>query len=391
MLIRSSLGLMLPGRERESRRTALRSRLGQVRRTVLQAILSAGAILLVAGVARGAEPLVWFDFADGLKNQGTLGGTGQFATYAQGEEPSFDAGPLGRCLDLTAASRHGGTGSDEAKAGGAVRFRHAALDALETFTLTIWHRQNPLAQGPNARLLTKENAWDLLPQPGGVSLGLGPASQKISYSLAGQHRESTADGWRFTAVVVEAEKLRAYTGGLGLPLLPCGEQPRQQRASAGAGDFVLGTLGGIRPFNGWLDQVRIFGEPLDEPTLRAVYEADLAAAHTTLPTPFYALARPSAGTHRFHLKRSDIPFSVRWQQRTEAPAVMQSFHTTQCLWVYGNDPAVIQRIRGLGIGYQGTLNGLQGTEQSTPGLRRKATGPAGTRTSTARRTCPRGW
>jgi len=326
-----------------------------------------GLVLLVAGLARGAEPLVWFDFENGLTNRGTLGGAGQFVTYAPGEEPSLDAGPLGRCLDLTAASRHGGTLSDEDKAGGGVRFQHADLDALQTFTLTIWHRQNPLAQGPNPRLLTKDNAWDVLPQAGGVSLGLGPASQKISYALTGKHREGPADGWQFTAVVAEGGKLRAYIGGLGLPLLPCGEQSRQASAAAGAGDLVLGTLGGIRPFNGWLDQVRIFAEPLDEPALRAVYEADLATANTTPPTPFYARARPPAETHRFQLKRSDTPFSVRWQKRTEAPAVMQSFHATQCLWVYGADPAVIQRIRDLGMGYQGTLNGLQGTEQSTPG------------------------
>ena len=57
---------------------------------------------------------------------------------------------------------------------------------------------------------------------------------------------------------------------------------------------------------------------------------------------------------------------------------MESFHTTQCLWVYGTETDFIQQIKGLGIGYQGTLNGLQGQEQATAekSAARRHVGPA---------------
>ena len=64
------------------------------------------AVLLCGHSTIAAEqPLVAFDFEDGLKNAGTLGGAGQLKTYAPGEEASYELGPFGRCLDLTAASR----------------------------------------------------------------------------------------------------------------------------------------------------------------------------------------------------------------------------------------------------------------------------------------------
>ena len=67
------------------------------------------AVLLCGHSTIAAEkPLVAFDFEDGLNNAGTLGGAGQLKTYAPGEEASYELGPFGRCLDLTAASRHGG-------------------------------------------------------------------------------------------------------------------------------------------------------------------------------------------------------------------------------------------------------------------------------------------
>ncbi|MBM3889885.1 MAG: LamG domain-containing protein, partial [Verrucomicrobia bacterium] len=329
-------------------------------------ILAIGCLACLITIAvSAAEPLVSFDFEGNLKNAGTLGGAAQFKTYAPGEDAGFDFGPFGRCLDLTASSRHGGAGAKQPPAGAAVVFRHEALDKLDTFTITLWSRQSPLAHGSNARLLTKENSWDLLPAAGGASLALGPGAGKVSYNLTGKTREKLEDRWRFTAVVVGPESIRVYTGGPGQPLVMNAEKPRSEHKAAARGDLVLGTLGGIRPFNGWLDRVRVFGSALDEKAIRAIFDTDNASAKQARSTTVYDLVRPPANTHRFHLKRSDIPFSVRWQKRTEAPALMESFHTTQCLWVYGTQTNFIQQIKGMGIGYQGTLNGLQGHEHST--------------------------
>lgn len=319
---------------------------------------------LLTVVAHAEQPLVCFDFEEGLHNTGTLGGEGHFTTYAKNEDPGLDWGPLGRCLDLTAAARHGGITANDVPAGGAVLFQHAALDALQTFTLTLWSRQSPLARGDNARLLTKEGAWDLLPQAGGLTLGLGWASQKVVYQLPGKPREPAGDDWRFSAVAVGPENIRAYIGGLNKPLMLCGEQPRREHTATGPGQLVLGTLSGIRPFNGWLAHVRIYGAALSEKSIAAIFTADVANAQPSKPAPVYALARPPANTHRFQLQHADIPFSVRWQKRPEALGVMQAFHATQCLWVYGTDPKVVAAIQQAGIGYQGALNGLQGQELS---------------------------
>ncbi|MFZ2640957.1 MAG: LamG-like jellyroll fold domain-containing protein [Verrucomicrobiia bacterium] len=324
------------------------------------------AVLFCGHWADAAEkPLVAFDFDDGLKNAGTLGGAGQFKVYAPGEEAGYDLGPFGRCLDLTAASRHGGAGAKEPPAGGAVVFRHEALDKLDTFTITLWSRQSPLAHGASARLLSKDGSWDLLPAAGGAALALGPGASKVSYNLTGKTREKLEDRWRFTAVVVGPENVRAYIGGLDRPLVLCAEKSRAEHKAAARGDLVLGTFGGIRPFNGWLDRVRIFGGPLDEKAVREIFDADVASAKQAQPAMVFDLARLAAKTHRFQLKRSDIPFSTRWQKNKQAPAIMESFHTTQCLWVYGTGTNFIQQIKGMGIGYQGTLNGLQGQEHST--------------------------
>ncbi len=316
-------------------------------------------------VIAAEKPLVAFDFDDGLKNTGTLGGAGKFKVYAPGEDAGFDLGPFGRCLDLTAASRHGGAGAKEPPAGGAVVFRHEALDKLDTFTITLWSRQSPLAHGSSARLLSKDGAWDLLPAAGGVALALGPGTTKVSYDLNGKTREKLEDRWRFTAVAVGPENVRAYVGGLGQPLVFCTEKPRREHKAAARGDLVLGTFGGIRPFNGWLDRVRVFSGPLDEKAVREIFDADVASAKQAKSPQVFDLARPEAKTHRFQLKRSDIPFSTRWQKNKQAPGIMESFHATQCLWVYGTQTNFIQQIKGMGIGYQGTLNGLQGQEHST--------------------------
>lgn len=339
-------------------------------------LLVLAPILLAAGLSLAAEaPLVSFDFEEGLKNTGTLGGAGTFKVYAAGEDAGFDLGPFGRCIDFTAASRHGGTGTAEPPAGGAVVFRQAALDPLDTFTILLWSRQSPLAQGPNARLLMKDNSWDVMPAGGGVSLGLGPRAGNTSYILSAKTRSKVDDAWRFRAVVVAPDTVRAYAGGLQESLALCAEKPRAEHRAAARGDLVLGNLGSIRPFNGWMDRVRIYSGALDEAAVRKIFEADVAAAKPAILPSVFDLARPAAQTHRFQLPLSAIPFSTRWQKK-EALAILESFHTSQCLWVYGSGKEFIQQVKGMGIGYQGTLNGLQGQEQAT--VERSAAGdPSG--------------
>ncbi len=327
--------------------------------------LLSGQLLVIA-----EQPLVALDFETDLANAGSLGGTARFETYAPGEEPFYGFGPFGRCLDLTAASRHGGTTPQDARAGGAVRFKDSALHSLDAFTIVLWARQNPAALSGTApaRLLHKPGAWDLMPHPAGVTLMLGPDPQKTAYPLAVSQRLKLTDAWRCFAVAASPQKIAAYTGSRTAPLALIAEAVRTEKAVANSGDLFLGNFHGIRPFNGWIDRVRIFRGALDEKALRALFDADLASAQDTmLPTVAELASReaqPAAGGC-FRLPASAIPFSTRWQWRTNALETAQSFHATHLLWVYGSETGFVQQAKSAGLFYQGTLNGLQGQGHAT--------------------------
>ena len=318
-----------------------------------------------ASLVANEPPLVSFDFETTLVNQGALGGSAVFKTYVAGEDPTFGFGPFGRCLDLTAASRHGGTTPQDPQSGGAVLFRDVALDALGSFTLVLWARQNPFEQGSSARLLQKPGAWDLLALPSGVALSLGSDAAKVPYTLSGKAKLNLSANWCFFAVAVTPQTVAAFVGSRQQPLAPAGEAARHDPGAASTGALTLGNFSGIRPFNGWLDRVRIFRGALDEPALLALFAADLASAKEIAAPQVVDLGRVPATTHRFRLAPSAIPFSTRWQKRENAPEMMQAFHATHCLWVYGDETNFVRRIHDLGIFYQGTLNGLQGQEHST--------------------------
>ena len=313
-------------------------------------------------------PLVSLDFETNLVNTGTLGGCSRLHTYAPGEEPAFGFGPFGRCLDLTAASRHGGTTPTDQPAGGAALYRDPALDALDTFTLVLWARQNPLEQGSNARLLHKPGAWELMSHPSGVTLSLGSDATKVPYTLTGKAKLNLSTTWCFFAVAVTPQTVSAYVGSQRQPFVATGEAVRRDRPAVSVSELALGNFSGIRPFNGWLDRVRVFHGAQDETAIRALFDADLASAKGTMLPPVTELAglptldlRPPTS---FRLPPSAIPFSTRWA-RTNALDVMQSFHATHCLWVYGSETGFMRRVQGAGISYQGTLNGLQGDDHST--------------------------
>ena len=321
--------------------------------------------LAVSMMFAGIQPLVSFDFETNLGNRGSLGGEGKFHTYASGEEPIFGFGPFGRALDLTAAARHGGPSPEDPPSGGALIFNDVALDSLESFTLVLWARRNPLLNGVNARLLQKPNAWDLMAHPSGLSLALGPGASKVTYTLTGKNKLNLCDNWCFFAVAVTPQAVSAFVGSRQLPFASVGKEARHGSFTSNSNEITLGNFSGIRPFNGWLDQVRIYRGALDESALRTLFNADLATAREAALPLVTDLGSSPVNTHRFHLPASTIPFSTRWQRRTNALEVMKSFHTTHCLWVYGTKTNFINCVKNQGLFYQGTLNGLQGQSHAT--------------------------
>ena len=330
----------------------------------------ASLFVLIAGLALSSLaadlPLVSFDFETNLVNRGTLGGSARLHTYAPGEEPLYGLGPFGRCIDLTAAARHGGTTPKDPPSGGAALFRDSALDALDSFTLVLWARQNPLTPGnAPARLLHKPGAWDLMAHSSGLTLLLGSDATKAPYAMTGKTKVKLSSDWCFFALSVTPQTVAAYTGGLRAPFTLLGETARRDSFTAAAGELALGNFNGIRPFNGWLDLVRVFHGALDKDTLHALFDADLASARETALPPVTELGRLATDNSRqFRLPPSAIPFSTRWQ-RTNALDVIRSFNATHCLWVYGSETGFIRRVKDQGLFYQGTLNGLQGQSHST--------------------------
>jgi hypothetical protein len=322
--------------------------------------------LSLAAPAAEDPPLLALDFETELVNAGTLGGSVWFHAYAAGEEPLFGFGPFGRCLDLTAASRHGGDTPHDPPAGGAALFRDPALNALDSFTVVLWARQNPFTAGhAPARLLHKPGAWDLLPNPAGLTLMLGPDTTKVRYTFSGKNHRSLSSEWRFFAVAVSPRAVAAYTGGRRDPFEPLGEQPRSDTFTAAPGELALGNFGGIRPFNGWIDRVRLFRGALGEAAVRDLFDADLATARATVLPPVTELSRLSPERRSSITNRQSlIPFSARWP-RTNALDAARAFHATHLLWVYGSDTGFVRRAHDAGLFYQGTLNGLQGQGHST--------------------------
>jgi len=287
--------------------------------------------------------------------------------YAPGEGPMFLPGPWQDCLDLTAASRFGGTLEQMEPAGGAVNIAEPALDDLGDFTVTLWALPVGGAEAINSRALTKFESWELTFSHGRFHFVAVTGDTKPGYYVPSPARPEV---WTFVSVVVSTAEgaLRTQVGNAGYPLTEAVTHELVAPPDPSDGQLQVGTFGeGVRPFRGKLDNLRIFGEALSPEQVAAVFEADLASRGGAL---VYQSALPPMPTRRFTLKPSDIVFSSRWQtqRKEEAFRLMEDYHVDHLLWVYGNGPEYISEVHDLGITYEGTLNGLTGWDRATPEL-----------------------
>ena len=83
------------------------------------------------------------------------------ADYAPGEGALILPGPWRDCLDLTAASRFGGTLQQMEPAGGALLLSDGRLNDLRDFTVTLWAKAVGGDEAINARALNKMGSWEL--------------------------------------------------------------------------------------------------------------------------------------------------------------------------------------------------------------------------------------
>jgi len=326
------------------------------------------SLLLALSVPTGAQdvaPLVHLTFERNLDNAGSLGGAARFEDYAAGEEAGFSLGPWGWCLDNTAASRHGGSTATDPPAGSAVAVEDPALDTLGSYTITCWFRQAPGTTESVARLFCKLGLLDILPHRSGVSLGIGEGATKVIKTVPSAVPMADPGEWAFAALALDAEALKARLSVGTLRSAPqAGAEVEVPPAPPGKpGPLTIANAFNIRPFRGWMDNVRVYDRALASEEVAAVYQADIGAAKTA---PLLAdMVGGHADPRRALFRPSDICFSTRWQNDESLP-VMQAFHVTRDLWTYGSKKEYADKIKALGMTYEGTLNGMWAAANGLP-------------------------
>ncbi len=339
--------------------------LGQI--AVLLALVLLAVSMAGAAQADVPEPLMQMTFDEGFDNAGTIGGEARVEVYAENEGPFLTPGPWGDCLDLTAASRFGGTLGEQTPAGCALLFSSPELDSLRSFTVALWMRPTTEVRAVSSRLLTKFGSWEILYSGGRPNFLAVSGEEKHGYRFPAS-ASGRAGSWMFVAasIDVNAGQIRLSLGdrdfGLREPtVLELTHKPAQSD-----GDLQIGNFNGIRPFKGWIDDLRIYDVALTPEQVAEILEEDVA--NWFGGRMVYEYGVPSVKEDRFEPKQSAIFLSSRWQGRKkdETFAMLRDFHVSHLHWVYGSDPEYIRQVRELGVFYQAAVNGLCAWNVATP-------------------------
>jgi len=233
------------------------------------------AAVLVACPVLAQAPLLNLEFEAVEEGQ-------QYVDHAWGEGPALLPGPLGRCLDLTAASRAGGLG-DQPVAGGSVQLTDPRLDSLAEFSVVLW-LQPTEARSQAARVLHKEGSWELMHGGSALALYLTGAGGKRHYPSERIDRRPPGS-WVFFAGSVGGGQVTTRIGTAS------GGFVRTAGATAGRavgnGHERPGDrqFQGIRPFQGQLDRLRIYPQALAPEQVAKLFAEDCAALHAAGRSP----------------------------------------------------------------------------------------------------------
>jgi len=199
--------------------------------------------------------------------------------------------PGDKALDLTSALRMGG--QDSLRAGPvAISPTTTCLGGLVSFTLQGWFKGDEQAIQSLARLISyrpsnnggEESGFGVYSSlaPGGLNFQ-GMGANESGGKFRSQAAFNEADEWYFFAVTHDSSTTTFYSGTTTEPVMvrgvvnnaPLGPIPPSGELSVGNMKF------GMRPFKGWIDNVRIFGSRSDESGalslehLEALREADV--------------------------------------------------------------------------------------------------------------------
>lgn len=302
-------------------------------------------------------PLIEFQFSADSRNTGTLGGEGTLTEYALGQGPVFGPGIRGTGLDLTASSRGGGT--DTTKAGGGVTLKDPSLGKLGRMTLTLWCR--PMGPNAPARLIQLGSRADLAISDGSLGFKVRHANSDAHFGVPRSEMELSEGRWHFLALTHdratgEARVFHASPGSAPRPVATWSNVPPPDASSIG---LEIGNLGGIRPFRGLIDSVRVYASILSPELIAAVAAADDSPPRPLKHSLLTAPRRPAI------FRESDVCLTSR-TKHTNSVETLQAFRANRLLWSYAHDASFAKACREAGAEtFQGTINSLPGTAEST--------------------------
>ncbi len=302
------------------------------------------------------RPLIELHFSADTRNTGTLGGEASLIEYVPGEGPVFGPGRPGTGLDLTASSRGGGT--HRTKAGGAAVVDAPSLGALQQVTIALWC--NP--DGPNApaRLISLGSRADVSISDGALGFKVRHKGADVSFTTSRTTIDIVPGQWHFLALTHDAASGQArlfhtLPGGIPSPAATWSNVPLPDATSA---HLEIGNLGGIRPFRGLVDGVRIYDSVLSADQIAAIAASD--------EPPFRPLTHSllSAPVQPAFFRPSDVCLTSR-TKHTNSVETLKAFRANRLLWSYAHDAEFADALRDAGAEtFQGTINSLPGTSET---------------------------
>ncbi|NOZ22762.1 MAG: LamG domain-containing protein [Planctomycetes bacterium] len=298
------------------------------------------------------SPIIELRLGTTLKNTGTRGGQGKLIKYVPHEGATFGPGIRGMGMDFTASSRGGG--SDNTKAGSGIVLDGNGLGRLDQITLSVWFK--PIGRNGPARLLWLGPCWDLYVAGNRVGFKIRHKGRDVHPHIQAKDPSAIEGKWNFIAVTLDRNTgrgacyhalkdgdLRLVTSWENVPAFDNGEA-----------NLEIGNLGGIRPFKGYLDSVRIFDRVLSMEEIRKVIQSDRR------PEPglkdYVRNVPQRSGLFEF----GDVCLSSRSKHKNSIETI-RAFRPNRLLWCYTADKAFTEACRQAGIQtFQCAINSIPG-------------------------------
>ncbi|MEK6797032.1 MAG: sugar-binding protein [Spirochaetota bacterium] len=218
-------------------------------------------------------PRIEFLFDGDLKNSGTLGGEGRCQNPVTGEEAGFGSGMMNGCLDL---SRVRGGLADKANAhGGTVLFPAKGLEGSSM--ITIIGSFYPMTADDLPRCIVTMFPLKIYAQSGALICSVANMKNEVKY--VGTKISVISNVPVMFACVLDSRNntITAYQYKSRALVKTMMESGLPNGAVVSPGNLEVGNSGGIRPFKGFIDNVRIYDSILTETVISDIMAKDRSA------------------------------------------------------------------------------------------------------------------